>query len=48
MIKKYEESLVDLNRSLEIKPNDVLTLRQRGSTYYKMYEYEESLADLNK
>ncbi|RIB21693.1 hypothetical protein C2G38_2034174 [Gigaspora rosea] len=43
-----EESLSDLNESLEINPDDALALKIRGITYRKMSRYEESLADLNK
>ncbi|CAG8504450.1 5470_t:CDS:1, partial [Cetraspora pellucida] len=45
---RYEESLADLNKSLEIRPNDATTLYTRGLTYQEMGRYEESLADLNK
>ncbi|CAG8670166.1 13154_t:CDS:2, partial [Ambispora leptoticha] len=29
----YEESLAELNKPLEIKPNNALALRSRGKTY---------------
>jgi len=48
MMKKYKESLADLNKSLEIEPNDSWVLKQRGKTYYIMNKYEESLADVTK
>ncbi|RIB05833.1 hypothetical protein C2G38_2047289 [Gigaspora rosea] len=45
---KYEESLIDLTKSLEIEANNANALRYRGATYLAMDRYEESLADLNK
>ncbi|RIB16232.1 hypothetical protein C2G38_2190500 [Gigaspora rosea] len=45
---KYEESLIDLNKSLEIEANNANALSYRGATYFAMDRYEESLADLNK
>ncbi|RIB22187.1 hypothetical protein C2G38_2033783 [Gigaspora rosea] len=47
-ISRYNESLADLNKSLEIKPDDAFTLRSRGDTYRMMNRYVESLADLNE
>ncbi|RIB24838.1 kinase-like domain-containing protein, partial [Gigaspora rosea] len=47
-INRYEESLANLNKSLEIEPNNANALRNRGKTYRNMNRYEESLADLNK
>lgn len=47
MARKNNEALVDLNKSLEIQPNDVWTLRIRESVYFMMEKYEESLADLS-
>ncbi|RIB08964.1 hypothetical protein C2G38_2269334 [Gigaspora rosea] len=45
---RYEESLADLNKSLEIDPNNTVVLNCRGLIYLKMCRYEESLANLNK
>ncbi|RIB16240.1 hypothetical protein C2G38_2190510 [Gigaspora rosea] len=45
---KYEESLIDLTKSLEIEANNANALSYCGATYYMMNRYEESLADLNK
>ncbi|RIB16234.1 hypothetical protein C2G38_2190503 [Gigaspora rosea] len=45
---KYEESLIDLTKSLEFEANNANALSYRGATYFAMYRYEESLADLNK
>ncbi|RIB21695.1 hypothetical protein C2G38_2298816 [Gigaspora rosea] len=47
-MKRYGESLSDLNTSLEIEPNNAEALRIRGETCHNMNKYEESLADLNK
>nr|CAG8466104.1 1338_t:CDS:2 [Entrophospora candida] len=47
-MKKFEESLTDLTKSLEIEPNDALALKQRGKIYCMVKKYEESLADLTK
>ncbi|RIB15733.1 hypothetical protein C2G38_2092608, partial [Gigaspora rosea] len=43
-----EELLVILNKSLEIEPYNLFSLRIRGDTYRMMSIYEDSLADLNK
>src|SRR5436305_1742008 len=45
---RYEEALADVNKSLEIKPNDSWALSSRGNVYRKMNKYEEALADFNK
>ncbi|RIB05832.1 hypothetical protein C2G38_2148366 [Gigaspora rosea] len=44
----YEESLIDLTKSLEIEANNANALSYRGATYFAMDRYKESLADLNK
>ncbi|RIB16236.1 hypothetical protein C2G38_2190506 [Gigaspora rosea] len=46
--EEYEESLADLNKSLEIEPDNTFASKCRGATYYWMDRYEESLADLSK
>ncbi|CAG8457382.1 10675_t:CDS:10 [Cetraspora pellucida] len=46
--RNYEESLTELNRSLDIEPNNAFALRTRGATYYELGRYKESLEDLNK
>jgi tetratricopeptide (TPR) repeat protein len=48
MIKKYKEALADLNKSLNVYPNDACSLGRRGEVYRMMGKYEEALADLNK
>ena len=41
--KRYYQALADLNKLLEIDPNNVDVLRIRGETYYMMGKDEESL-----
>ncbi len=48
IIGRYEQALEDLNKILEVEPNNAFALRYRGETYHMMEEYEESLADLKK
>ena len=48
MIGGYKYSLVDLNKSLEIDPNNATALNNRELTYQLIGRYEESLADINK
>ncbi|RIB27762.1 hypothetical protein C2G38_2029094 [Gigaspora rosea] len=45
---KFEETLADLNKSLEFDPNNAKVLNNRGGTYLYIRRYEESLADLNR
>ncbi|CAG8533295.1 17573_t:CDS:2 [Cetraspora pellucida] len=45
---KYEDAIIYLNKSLEIKPNNVSALTNCGDIYRMLNRYEESLADLNK
>ncbi|RIB06073.1 hypothetical protein C2G38_542766 [Gigaspora rosea] len=45
---RYEESLVDLNKSLELEPNNAVALKNRGSTYLMVGRLEQSLSDLTK
>ncbi|RIB03097.1 kinase-like domain-containing protein [Gigaspora rosea] len=47
-MSRFEESLTDLNKILEINPNDADALGSRGLAYQKTYKYKESLADLTK
>src|SRR5436190_443963 len=46
--EKFEKSLADLKKSLELDPNNAITLENRGITHYIVGNFEESLADLNK
>ncbi|CAG8607035.1 3056_t:CDS:2 [Ambispora leptoticha] len=48
IMSRYEESLVDLDKSLEIDPINTSALAIRGITYHITSKHEESLADLNK
>ena len=48
MIGRYKYSLVDLNKILEIYPNNTTALNNRRLTYQLIGRYEESLADINK
>ena len=45
---KYEKVLVNLNKSLELEPNDVSSIRNRGLAYSMIGNYKESIADLTK
>ncbi|RIB27703.1 hypothetical protein C2G38_2159879 [Gigaspora rosea] len=46
LINRYEESLTDLNKSLEIEPNNAVALGMHGETYLMMNK--GLLEDLNK
>ncbi|CAG8480413.1 3772_t:CDS:2 [Cetraspora pellucida] len=48
LLSRYEESLVDFNKTLEIDQNNAKALSHRGMTLLVMGRREESLADLNK
>jgi len=43
----YDQAITWLNRALEIRPNDSLTLTYRGETYKDMKHYDQALVDLN-
>ncbi|RIB08963.1 hypothetical protein C2G38_2269332 [Gigaspora rosea] len=45
---RYEEAISDFNKSLEIVPNNEISLNHRAISYRMMGRYEESLADLNR
>ena len=45
---RYEETLEDLNKLLEIEPDNSYALKNRGLTYCTMRKYQKSLDDLNK
>jgi len=45
---KYEEALANLNWSLELEPDNHITLNNRGLTYAKLERYDEALADYNR
>ncbi|RHZ71985.1 hypothetical protein Glove_248g7 [Diversispora epigaea] len=44
----YKESIADLNKVLEIEPNNVKVLISRGKAYKRMGKYEEFMADLSR
>ncbi|RIB20169.1 kinase-like domain-containing protein [Gigaspora rosea] len=46
-IEGLEDALVDLNKLLEIDPNNAFALRNRASAYQMMGRYNEALEDLN-
>jgi len=46
-LKKYDKSLEDSNKSLEIAPNSAVALTC-GSAYVFLRKYEEALSDINK
>ena len=39
--------MADLNKALEIKPNDPQTLERRGLVYYRQKNYQAALDDYN-
>ncbi|RIB28975.1 kinase-like domain-containing protein [Gigaspora rosea] len=47
-IGDYEKRLLDLNKLLEIDPNNVKLLISRGEIYRIMNRYKDSLVDFNK
>ena len=45
--KKYEDALVDLNKVLEMAPQDYGTIYQRANVLFELGRYAESKADYN-
>ena len=45
---EYDDALANYDLSLELRPDDPVTIHNRGRTYAKMEKYKESLADLNR
>ena len=39
MLCKYQETFADLNKSLEIRLNDVFALKHRGEAYRMLCKY---------
>jgi tetratricopeptide (TPR) repeat protein len=48
MRRRYDEALADLNRAIELNPEDASALACRGYTYWDMERYDEALADFNR
>ena len=48
MLDQYDNALNDLNKSLEIEPNNAFALRWRGDVYRLLGQYNNALNDLNK
>src|SRR5262245_34767950 len=48
LMKRYEESLADFTRAIELDENDAWALAQRGETHRLMERYEEALADFTR
>jgi tetratricopeptide (TPR) repeat protein len=44
----YDEAQADLNRAIELNPEDASALATRGYTYWDMKRYDEALADFNR
>ncbi|CAG8747008.1 16588_t:CDS:2 [Cetraspora pellucida] len=47
-LERYKESLVDLNKVLEIDPSNVLALIEHGSIHYILKNFTLSYEDWNK
>jgi tetratricopeptide (TPR) repeat protein len=47
-LRRYEEALQDLNRALELDPNNTQALATRGNTYLLIERNEEALQVLNR
>ncbi|RHZ71984.1 hypothetical protein Glove_248g3 [Diversispora epigaea] len=45
---KYKESIADLNKVLEIEPNNVKVLKNRGKAYKRMGKYNEFMEDSSR
>ena len=45
---KYEQALADLDRAIELKPDDEWALSRRGVTYQQVGKYEQALAEFNR
>ena len=47
-LDRYEDALLELNRALEIEPDNEFVLLSRGSIYEHMKCYEEALSDFER
>ena len=48
LMGRYDEALADLNRAIELDPDDAGAFGRRGETYIALGNYDEALADLNR
>jgi tetratricopeptide (TPR) repeat protein len=47
-MKRYDEALADLNRAVELGPDQATAIASRGETYQAMKRYNEALDDCNR
>ena len=47
-MERYNETLADLSRSLEVRPDESDTLTNRGNTYHQLGRYDDALADYGR
>jgi tetratricopeptide (TPR) repeat protein len=47
-MERYDQALADLNRAIELNPENASALASRGETYRLMERYDEALADFNR
>lgn len=45
--KKFDKAIAEINKALEIEPNNASSLMHRGNVYFAMKEYEKALIDYN-
>jgi len=48
MMERHDEALADLNRAIELDPNQTRAIADRGETYRITGRYDEALADFNR
>ena len=48
LLKQCDNSLNDLNRSLEIEPNNARALSIRANTHAFLEQYDDALKDVDK
>jgi tetratricopeptide (TPR) repeat protein len=46
--KRYDDAIQDLDRAIEITPDDILALVGRGETYRQMGHYDEAITDFTR